>query len=123
MLQRTTFCVGDSGADLEAALALGVPFELQLATSWLLCRLKSLSWMIRLVQACENHDFNAAVASVYYLVEAQVHRSIMLDEDIESLHLPTKYRNAPQSVRRLFHANLEAHCLSQKFGWRLPMQT
>ena len=32
MLQRSSFCVGDSGSVVEAALALGVPCELQLAT-------------------------------------------------------------------------------------------
>ena len=37
MLQPSSFCVGDSGCIVEAALALGVPCELQLATTDTIC--------------------------------------------------------------------------------------
>ena len=123
MLQRSTFCVGDSGSIVEAALALGVPCELQLAT------------IDTILVAMQNDEFElddetlrklVAVLTTAlplpqfeYLIEAQVHSSIMLDKDIESLHLPTKYRFAPQTARHICQANLRAQRLSEKFGWRL----
>lgn len=122
MLQRSSFCVGDSGCVVEAALALGEPCEMQLAT---------IDTILVAVQNAEfelDDDTLCKLVAVLttatplpqfeYLIEAQVHSSIMLDEDIASLHLPTKYRVAPQTARHIFQANLQAQ-LSEKFGWRL----
>ena len=38
----------------------------------------------------------------------------MLGEDFESLHLPSKYRVAPQTARPIFQANLQAQRRSLK---------
>lgn len=108
---------------VEAALALGEPCELQLAT---------IDTILVAVQNAEfelDHETLCKLVAVLttasplpqfeYLIEAQVHSSIMLDEDIESLHLLTKYRVAPQTARHIFQANLQAQRLCEKFGWRL----
>ncbi|KAL0032516.1 hypothetical protein WJX77_004814 [Trebouxia sp. C0004] len=123
MLQRSSFCVGDSGSVVEAALALGVPCELQLATiDTILVALQSDEFELDDETLCKLVAVLTTALPLpqfEYLIEAQVHSSIMLAEDIESLHLPAKYRIAPQAAGHIFRANLQAQRLCEKFGWRL----
>lgn len=112
MLQRSSFCVGDSGSVVEAALALGVPCELQLATiDTILVALQSDEFELDDETLCKLVAVLTTALPLpqfEYLIEAQVHSSIMLAEDIESLHLPAKYRIAPQAAGHIFRANLQA---------------
>ena len=123
MLQRSSFCVGDSGSVVEAALALGVPCELQLATiDTILVALQSDEFELDDEALCKLVAVLTTALPLpqfEYLIEAQVHTSIMLAEDIESLQLPAKYRIAPQAAGHIFRANLQAQRLCEKFGWRL----
>ena len=81
MLQRSSFCVGDRGCVVEAALLLGEPCELQLATiDTILIAVQNAEFELDDDTLCKLVAVLTTVSPLpqfEYLIEAQVHSSIM----------------------------------------------
>lgn len=56
-------------------------------------------------------------AHLEYQIEAQIHSSMQFSDDIESLHMPTKYQDAQDA--QLIYRNNKARQLAGKYGWDL----
>ncbi len=56
-------------------------------------------------------------AHLEYQIEAQIHSSIQFSDDIETLHMPTKYQDAQDA--HLIYRNNKARQLTGKYGWDL----
>ncbi len=115
MLERATFCLGDSGA----LLAMELPFQLATMDTILVALQNPDSEMddndlCKLVTALTGASESACLE---YQIEAQIHSSIKFSDDVESLHLPAKYQDAQDP--RLIYRNNKARRLAGKYGWHL----
>lgn len=116
MLNRATFCLGDSGA----VLAMGLPIKLATIDTISVALQDPESNMedddlCKLVIALTGEAESAP--RLEYQVEAQIHSSIQFSDNVESLHMPIKYQDAQDA--QLSYRNNKAGQLASKYAWDL----